>query len=326
MRIACFTNRRVAMDRCSRRRAEQDPRHRRCVAHVEVGEAHLVEVQRVEHGRVGGSAGPVRDDERLREGLERADDLQHEVEEDDRCEQRQGDPEELPHAAGSVDGCRLVVHRRDLTQSGEEDDHRRAERPDAQDDERVERGVRRRHPALALDAQQGEDLVHQTLDAEDLTPQYGDGHRPAQERREVEDRAVEGESAKSPVQDHREQQRRDQLQRHRDEHEAERDAERVVKSCVVEHPREVVEPDPLRRLQQVVVGERQVQRHQHRPDGERHHAYHPGQQEQVGRTPLAALGLARLVGAPHLRLADVDELGHGAHTRTASRDSTDGLS
>src|SRR5699024_1947381 len=53
---------------------QQQPRHRRGVTHVELGEALLVQVQREEHRRVRGAAGAPGDHERLGEGLERVDD------------------------------------------------------------------------------------------------------------------------------------------------------------------------------------------------------------------------------------------------------------
>src|SRR6478735_63394 len=58
---------------------EQQPGHRRGVAHVVVREALLIQVQRVEERGVDGAAGSSRDDVRLGEGLERADQLQHRI-------------------------------------------------------------------------------------------------------------------------------------------------------------------------------------------------------------------------------------------------------
>src|SRR5687768_1196969 len=61
---------------------QESPGHRGGVAHVEGAEAALVEIERVEQGRVGWTALPAADHERLGEALERADHLQDEVEED----------------------------------------------------------------------------------------------------------------------------------------------------------------------------------------------------------------------------------------------------
>ena len=69
-------------------------------------------------------------------------------------QQRQRDLAELPPLAGAVEARGLVHVLRDLPQAGEEDDHRRAELPDAEDDQRPERIVRIGDPARALDAEQ----------------------------------------------------------------------------------------------------------------------------------------------------------------------------
>src|SRR5690606_325577 len=87
---------------------EQEPRQGRGVAHVEGRESAVVEVERVEQRGVRGPALAARDDERLCERLERVDDLQHQVEEDDRGEQRDGDVEESAHRSRAVDPGGLV--------------------------------------------------------------------------------------------------------------------------------------------------------------------------------------------------------------------------
>src|SRR3954471_19588383 len=81
---------------------QEDPGQRRRVSHVEAAEAALVEVERVEERGVRRTTGSAADDERLRERLERVDDLQDQVEEDDRREQRQGDLEELADPSRAV--------------------------------------------------------------------------------------------------------------------------------------------------------------------------------------------------------------------------------
>ena len=154
---------------------------------VEGPEAALVQVERVEEGGGRGASGAAADDERLGEGLEGADDLQHEVEEDDRRQHGDRDVPEPPHGAGPVDRRRLVAHGRDLPQSGEEDDHRSPEGPHVEHDEGAQRVVGVEHPSLALDAEEGQDLVDEAVGAEDLAPQ--DGHRDAsaQQRGQVVD-------------------------------------------------------------------------------------------------------------------------------------------
>src|SRR5690606_33395356 len=131
---------------------EQDPGHGARVAHLESGETTLVEVQRVEERRVDRAAGASRDDEGRREGLERSDHLQNEVEQDDRAQHRQSDMPERAPSTDAVDGSGLVEVLRDLAESREEDDHRRAEGPDVQDHEGAEGCLGVADPAHSLDA------------------------------------------------------------------------------------------------------------------------------------------------------------------------------
>ncbi len=158
------------------------------------------------------------------------DDLQDQVEEDDRGgEQRQGDGPELADPGGTVDRRRLVVHLGgDLPQAREEDDHRRTERPHVQGDERPQRGVRVGHPPpLALDAEDAEERVDEAVDAEHLAPQDRDGDGAAEQGRQVERRPVEREAPHAAVEQQREAEGDDELQRDGGEHVGERDPQRV---------------------------------------------------------------------------------------------------
>ena len=116
---------------------------------------------------------------------------------------------------------------------------------------------------------------------EHLPPQHSDGDRAAEHRRQVEDGPVERQPLHPLVQQHGDGQGHDQLQRNADEHVGERHRERLVQPRVAEHPDVVLQPDPLGRLDQAVVGERQVQRGDHRPADDQHQSDQPGQQEQV---------------------------------------------
>ena len=55
---------------------QQDPGQRRGIAHAEIGEGLLVEVERIEQRRVDRAAGAAADDEGRRERLEGVDRLQ----------------------------------------------------------------------------------------------------------------------------------------------------------------------------------------------------------------------------------------------------------
>src|SRR3546814_16551658 len=70
--------------------------------------ALLVEVERVEEGRIRRPARALAEDEGRREGLERADQLHDEVEEDDRRQHGQGDADELQPRPRTVDGGRGI--------------------------------------------------------------------------------------------------------------------------------------------------------------------------------------------------------------------------
>ncbi|MBP2349419.1 hypothetical protein JOF29_000502 [Kribbella aluminosa] len=132
-----------------------------------------------------------------------------------------------------------------------------------------------------MDSEQVQQLVQQARGAEHLPPEDRDRDARAEQRRQVEDGSIKRHSPNTPVQDHGEQQRDRQLQRHRDEHVGERHLQRVVQPLVGQHPGEVLQADPLRRLDQVVVREGQVQRGQHRPDRDQEQAQQPRREEEV---------------------------------------------
>ena len=125
---------------------------------------------------------------------------------------------------GAVHRGGLVEVLRDLAQAREEDDHRRAELPDGEHHQRRERVVGVRDPGGAVDAEEREELVDEALGAEDLPPEDGDRDRGAEQRRQVEDRAVDADAADAAVEHHREAERGGELQRHRPEHVGEGDA------------------------------------------------------------------------------------------------------
>src|SRR3546814_838511 len=121
--------------------------------------ALLVEVERVEEGRIRRPARALADDEGRREGLERADQLHDEVEEDDRRQHGQGDADELPPRSRPVDGGRVVKVLRDLLQPGKEDHHGRSELPDGERDQGIERVARIGDPAGPVAAEEQEEAV-----------------------------------------------------------------------------------------------------------------------------------------------------------------------
>lgn len=90
------------------------------IAGVEVLEAFLIKVEQVEVGGFQGTA--FGDDVGFGEDLEGLDHLDDELEEERWSEQGDGDLEENPQLAGSIDSCRLVQLRRDVLQACQIDD------------------------------------------------------------------------------------------------------------------------------------------------------------------------------------------------------------
>ena len=115
---------------------EQHPGEGGGVAHAEIGEGLVVEIDGEEEQAIERGAGAAGNDEGAREALEGLDHLQDQVEEDDRGEQGHGDGEEFAHRAGGVDLGGFVELLRNGAQAGEEDQHGRAELPDGEKDQR----------------------------------------------------------------------------------------------------------------------------------------------------------------------------------------------
>ena len=81
---------------------EKYPGHGRRLAHLELLEAGHVEIEGVEQGSVVGATTAAADDVRGSERLERTDDLQDEVEEYNRGQQRDRNVHELTKPASSI--------------------------------------------------------------------------------------------------------------------------------------------------------------------------------------------------------------------------------
>ena len=134
-----------------------------------------------------------------------------------------------------------------------------------------------------------EELVDQAVGAENLPPQDGDRDRRAEQRRQIEGGAVDGDAAHAAVERHGERQRDGELQRHRPEHVVERDRERVAEPLVLEEGVFVVlQPGPARRRQQVVVGEGEIERGDRRPERQAEEADQPRRQEKIAGARCAA--------------------------------------
>ncbi|QTK81081.1 Hypothetical protein AT6N2_L0108 [Agrobacterium tumefaciens] len=262
----------------------QYPGKRRGIAHAEETESFLIEVERVEQRRIDGPTRAFGDDEGWREGLEGVDGLDDSVEKDHRRQKGQRNTEELPHFARAIDFGGLVHILRNLSQTSEEDDHRRTELPDRQDDQSVDRIIRIGNPARSLVTESlPEDHVDETVRGEKLAPENGDCDTRTQQRRQIEDCPVEGETANAAIESERHQQREDQLQRHRQQHIGKGDLHGGGKFRVGRGDAHIIgRTNPVRRLQQVVIGERQIKRRKRRAEGKAEKADEPGQKKQVG--------------------------------------------
>ena len=102
-----------------------------------------------------------------------------------------------------------------LFQAGQEDDHGRAERPDEQQDKRVEIIAGMRNPtdrAGELDTDEGQKLVQDALDAEEPAPQQRNSHTPAHKGGHIEDPRNNGRPGQFTVQHECQRQGHEQLQ------------------------------------------------------------------------------------------------------------------
>ncbi len=121
------------------------------------------------------------------------------------------------------------------------------------------------------------------------SPEERDRDAAAQQRGQVEDRAVDGESADPLVQHERERQREDELERHAEDHIRASDDDAVQEPAIPgEHVDVVVEAGPDRIGDEAVVGERQEQRVQHRSDRDDEQPDEPRQEEEVSGAVLLA--------------------------------------
>lgn len=199
---------------------QQDPGERGGIAHLKMLERLLVQKQRIDIRRVNRAA--LGDDERRGEHLEGADHAEHQIEEHDRRQHRERNMEKLLDFAGPVDRGRFVQFLWNLLEARQENDHRGAELPGAEQNERAERRARVRDPADTLNAEPGEHLVDVAVQAEHVPPQHGHRDAAADQRREVDRRAVQAHAAGVIFQEQRDHERKEQLDRDGKQHEQKR--------------------------------------------------------------------------------------------------------
>src|SRR5699024_9894502 len=152
--------------------------------------------------------------------LERLADLGDQVVEEDGGDHGDGDGEELTPLACAVDGGGLVQVGGHALQSSQEQHHGGTELPHTQQADDPQGVIGVRQPRRAVESAEGQHLdqgVDQAVVTEDRAPQHGDGHRAAQDGRDVVDGAEQVDELDVEVQDVRNEQSKDQLQGHGDE-------------------------------------------------------------------------------------------------------------
>src|SRR5699024_7993304 len=197
---------------------EHDPGQSGGHAHFVLLKGVLVDQQGDQRGSVARAA--VGDDVGAVEFLERLADLGDQVVEDDGGDHGDGDGEELTPLACAVDGGGLVQVGGHALQGSQEQHHGRAELPDTQQADDPQGVVGVGQPGRAVESAEGDHLdqgVDQAVVTEDGAPQHGDGHRAAQDGRDVVSRAEQVDELDVEVQDVSDEQREDQLQGHGDE-------------------------------------------------------------------------------------------------------------
>ena len=254
---------------------QQDPGQRRRITHLIGSECLFVKHHRVQISGVRGTA--VRNQERGVELLERADHTVDQVKEHNRRKLRHGDVDEAADRARAVHLGRLVKAGGDLLQARQEDDHTGTELPYVEQNQGRQRPGSAGQPRNRFKAERLEDGVDIAFQAKDVAPYNGDRDGAAQQRRQVNHRAVQAHAAHRLVEHHRDKQRKDQLQRHGEHNELKGRQQRLFEGKVDgEDVLEVLEANPVGLLEQRIVGKGQIDGIHHRPRLQQQESDQPG--------------------------------------------------
>ncbi len=257
--------------------------------HREVPESRAVDMDHEHERRLQRFASGTAHHQCLGKDVEGTDDTHHEVEQDHRGQQRQRDmPEALP-GSGAIDGGRIQERWRDLLQAGQKDQGAGAEPPQAQEDQRRFRPGRVGQPAHCGQSNRLEQGVDESVigvehgDKDDGAGNRGDEHGKGDER------AIDAHTLRPGIQEQRQAQRAGQTEGNGEQGVIrtvpDRRPERRVGG---EHGAVVLQANPPRGLDDVVVGKGQVKRREHRIDGEKQQAAQPWQHKQQPGTGRAA--------------------------------------
>ena len=242
---------------------------------MEEAERLTVEVEVEEERRAVRVTASIADDVRLGEVLERRDERDDQVVEEDRRDHRQGDVAKARPPACAVDPCRVVELGRDALQACDEDQHHVPDAPQAHQRQRRPDPDRALEPVRPRDT----DRLKRVVEPPVVGVQHADpNHRAGHDRdlhRHVEERAEDvASSQERAVHEHRHREGEAQGKRNDEQGEANGDPQRLEQDRVARHANVVREADEVNLVgaPRVEVGEREDERSDHRQGGEEHEA------------------------------------------------------
>ena len=217
---------------------EHNPGDGAGIAHMEVGEALLVEEHAHHIGALAGAAAG----NQGRGGvvLQLLDGLVQQGEENDGGNLRDGDVEEALPPARAVNLGSLVQGGGHVLQRRQEHDHGRAELPDFQPADHLHGRALGAQEMHRVQPQGGEHGVDHAAVHEHQPPQKGDGHAAAEQRRDVVQRADHVDALDVAVEEQCHGQGQDQLARHGVYAEEQRHLQRIPEVAVLGEELDVV--------------------------------------------------------------------------------------
>ena len=257
---------------------EHDPSQRTRHAHLVGLEGVVVDQQGDKRRSIARAA--LGDDVGAVEFLERLCDLGNEVVEDNGGDHRNGDREELAGLGSTIDGGGLVQVSRHTLQGSQEQNHGRTELPHTQQADDEQRPGLVSQPVGTGNAEEAEDRVDDAGILEQGTPQNGNGHRTAQDGRDVVDGTEQVDELDLEVQNVGNEQRKDQFEGHRDEsilHGGQQDGDRLAAGKDLDVVHKAVLADALEEVQ---VSKAVHQRAGERISLENQETKNPGNQEE----------------------------------------------
>ena len=292
---------------------EQDHGKGGRVAQPEVAERVVVDVDDIEEPGIERAAAGAQQDIGRREDLEPADDADNQVEEDDRCQHGNGDPEQLLPVVAPVHFGRFVELRGNALQSGQENDHLRAETPGTHDDHGGLDPFRTGQPAHGRQIQQDQYLVENAVSGVEH-PEEDDGHRHQRHHgRDIENGAERAQGPDAQIQQDGNGEGHHQPHRHAQGQVVDRIAQTLLKKGIQrENLVEILGTDPVGHPGgDTVVRKGKHQVHHEGDQIEPEGRDNPGQNEREAY-PFGAMSVQEaLHGNKHDGMAGRERLDHG---------------